>query len=44
VAKEDLLNLLMDHSRAIGLLYDAGVTVEENYAACDQVRKDRAGR
>ena len=43
-SKKDLLDLLMDHSRALAMLKDLGVPLEEpEYEHCDQVRKAREG-
>lgn len=39
--KKDLINLLMDHSRALATLADMKVPLEESYAYCRQVREAR---
>lgn len=44
VSKEDLLALLMDHSRALAVLGEVQVPIEEpEYANCRQVREARKG-
>lgn len=43
VEKTDLLALLMDHSKALAMLQDMNVPLEDSYADCSQVRKARQG-
>ena len=40
-SKKDLAALLMDHSRALAMLADTQVPLEESYADCRQVREAR---
>ena len=41
VTKKDLLALLIDHSKAIAMLEDLQVVVEEDYANSPKIRKAR---